>query len=124
MKWDYRYEGDPNLVYQEIQTILDSLEYELEYRIPESRTLVTQRRKVPQDIRHYEYSLVIEVTDWIEVTIAGGKYVYKRSSETAIAGKSMTEFHAVDRFPYSIQVKIFEPLETEFSHRGWIPKSL
>ncbi|NOZ75300.1 MAG: hypothetical protein GXO90_07970 [FCB group bacterium] len=123
MKRVYSYEGDPKVVFAQLQTVLDSLEYEVDYKIIESRTLVTKQRKVRKDVRRYDYSLVIEVTDWIEVTVTGGKYVYKRDSETAIAGKSMTEFHAVDRFPYSLQVKIFEPLEEEFGNYGWVKKS-
>lgn len=123
MKREYRYEGDPKIVYAQLQTVLDSLDYELEYKFVESRTLVTKQRQVRKDVRYYEYSLVVEVTDWIEVTVTGGKYIYKRDSETAIAGKSMTEFHAVDRFPYSLQIKIFEPLEEQFEQHGWMKKT-
>ncbi len=119
MKRDYAYTGNPRQVYEQIQDVLDTLGYSIEYRLPETLTLVTVKQKVKQDVRVYEYSLIITVRDWIDVTVTGGKYVYKRSSEKAIAGKSLTEFHTLDRLPYSIQENIFEPLEYQFKKYGW-----
>lgn len=116
---DYRYQGDPNQVFDEVQTALLEAGYTLEERFPESGTIITANRRVQKDVRKYEYRLVIEVTDYIHVTVSGGKYIYRRASESSIAGKEMVEFHAVDRFPYSIQQKIFRPLDRQFQQHGW-----
>jgi hypothetical protein len=115
----FSYEGDPMEVLMSCKEIIEGLNYEIEIYAPESRLLITVPQIVKKDIRRYNYAVILQVEDLIEIILSAQRFIFKRSSEVSIGGRELTESQTADRLPYSIQQKIFWPIEAAFEQAGY-----
>ncbi len=114
----FDYATTPEQAYLITKAMLDSMGYEIDWLVPESRLIITAPRKVAKDIRRYDYRLVVQVTDLLEVTIIARRHIFNRGSEWSLGGKAMTGIDPQDRIPYSLQQKIYFPLIDAFQAQG------
>ncbi len=101
------------------KAILDSLDYEVEWFTPEGRIVVTKPQDVRQDIRQYQYAVVIHIDDVIEIILIARRSIFKRGSEWSLGGKEQILHEEQDRIPYDLQQKIYFPILDAYKEIGW-----
>lgn len=115
----FHFEGEKKTALEETKDVLESLGYDVDVFAPESDFLVTKASQLKRDIRRFDYSLAVYITDMIQIHIIAEKYVFKRGSESSLGGgKEITEKQASDRLPYEIQQKVFWPIINGLKAKG------
>jgi hypothetical protein len=116
----FNFDGEKSPALKETKQILESLGYSVDVFAPESNFLVTKATQLKRDIRRYDYSLAVYITDMIQIHIIAEKYVFKRSSESSLGGgEDITEKQISDRLPYEIQQKVFGPIIKALDAKGF-----
>jgi len=112
------YQGSPREILEKSKQLLDSLDYEIDWYTPEGNILLTKPTNVKQDIRQYQYVVIVHVEDVVEIVLYAQRTIFKRSSEWSIGGKELTTLEEKDRIPYGLQQKIFFPILDEYEKIG------
>ena len=87
------------------------LDYEIDIYAPESNLLITKSRQMRSVFRRYDYVIYIQVGDKVNVHISANKSIFNRDSESSFSGEKMIIKQPAGLIPYSIQKKIFIPIE-------------
>jgi len=87
------------------------LDYEIDLYAPESNILTTKSRQMRSLLRRYDYVIYIQVGDKVNVHISANKNIFNRDSESSFSGEKIIINQPAGFMPYSLQKKIFIPIE-------------
>ena len=87
------------------------LDYEIDLYAPESNMLITKSRQMRSVFRRYDYVIYIQVGDKVNVHISANKNIFNRDSESSFSGEKIIINQPEGLMPYSLQKKIFIPIE-------------
>jgi len=87
------------------------LDYEIDIYAPESNMLITKSRQMRSLLRRYDYVIYIQVGDKVNVHISANKNIFNRDSESSFSGEKIIINQPEGLMPYSLQKKIFIPIE-------------
>ena len=87
------------------------LDYEIDLYAPESNILTTKSRQMRSLLRRYDYVIYIQVGDKVNVHISANKNIFNRDSESSFSGEKIIINQPEGLMPYSLQKKIFIPIE-------------
>lgn len=116
---EFNYHIHKQEVLLQCRDALKDLEYELEVFAPESHILITKTTRIKGTLRQYDYSIVIFVTDRIEMFLVVDKHIFKRGSESSFGGQNLFMKQVVDALPRTLQNKVFLPIMDLFDKTGF-----
>ena len=87
------------------------LDYDIDIYAPESNILITKSRKIRKVLRRYDYVIYIQVGDKVNVHISAERSIFNRGSESSFGGDEIIIKQPEGLMPYSLQKKIFIPIE-------------
>ena len=93
--------------------ILQDLDYEIDIYAPESFMLTTKSTRLRRVLRRFDYVIYLEVSDRIEVHISAERSIFNRGSESSVGGEGIILKQVETYMPYSLQKKIFEPINSK-----------
>ena len=117
----FEFDGTKEETLDTCKSIILGLDYDLDILAPETFLLVTVPKRLGRTLRHYDYSVVIYVTDRIQVYIAAERSIFKRGSELSIGGEGLVEKQREDTLPLVLQEKVFSPIFDQFLAQGFKP---
>ena len=113
MAWKYDYPGSKSETLDICKTTLEELGYSIDIYAPESQFLVTEARAARYFMRQYQYSVIIGVTDEVNIYLTASKDIFKRSSQVSLFGSTMLNSEAEDKLPKKLQDKIIFPINAQ-----------
>ena len=102
--------------------ILQDLEYEIDIYAPESFMLTTKSTRLRRVLRRFDYVIYLEVSDRIEVHISAERSIFNRGSESSVGGEGIILKQVETYMPYSLQKKIFEPINSKLLENNFEQK--
>ena len=102
--------------------ILQDLDFEIDIYAPESFMLTTKSTRLRRVLRRFDYVIYLEVSDRIEVHISAERSIFNRGSESSAGGKGIILKQVETYMPYSIQKKIFEPINSKLLENNFEQK--
>ena len=102
--------------------ILQDLDYEIDIYAPESFMLTTKSTRLRRVLRRFDYVIYLEVSDRIEVHISAERSIFNRGSESSIGGEGIILKQVETYMPYSLQKKIFEPINSKLLENNFEQK--
>ena len=102
--------------------ILQDLDYELDIYAPESFMLTTKSTRLRRVLRRFDYVIYLEVSDRIEVHISAERSIFNRGSESSVGGEGIILKQVETYMPYSLQKKIFEPINSKLLENNFEQK--
>ena len=102
--------------------ILQDLDYEIDIYAPESFMLTTKSTRLRRVLRRFDYVIYLEVSDRIEVHISAERSIFNRGSESSAGGEGIILKQVETHMPYSIQKKIFEPINSKLLENNFEQK--
>ena len=102
--------------------ILQDLDYEIDIYAPESFMLTTKSTRLRRVLRRIDYVIYLEVSDRIEVHISAERSIFNRGSESSIGGEGIILKQVETYMPYSLQKKIFEPINSKLLENNFEQK--
>ena len=106
----------------ECKNILLSLDYDIDIYSPESHFVTTKSMRVKQALRKFDYVIYLEVSDRIEVHISAERSIFNRGSESSAGGEGIILKQVETHMPYSLQKKIFEPINSKLLENNFEQK--
>ena len=102
--------------------ILQDLDYEIDIYAPESFILTTKSTRLRRVLRRFDYVIYLEVSDRIEVHISAERSIFNRGSESSVGGEGIILKQVETYMPYSLQKKIFEPINSKLLENNFEQK--
>ena len=102
--------------------ILQDLDYEIDIYAPESFMLTTKSTRLRRVLRRFDYVIYLEVSDRIEVHISAERSIFNRGSESSVGGEGIILKQVETYMPYSLQKKIFEPINSKLLENNFEQK--
>ena len=102
--------------------ILQDLDYEIDIYAPESFMLTTKSTRLRRVLRRFDYVIYLEVSDRIEVQISAERSIFNRGSESSVGGEGIILKQVETYMPYSLQKKIFEPINSKLLENNFEQK--
>ena len=102
--------------------ILQDLNYEIDIYAPESFMLTTKSTRLRRVLRRFDYVIYLEVSDRIEVHISAERSIFNRGSESSVGGEGIILKQVETYMPYSLQKKIFEPINSKLLENNFEQK--
>ena len=102
--------------------ILQDLDYEIDIYAPESFMLTTKSTRLRRVLRRFDYVIYLEVSDRIEVHISAERSIFNRGSESSVWGEGIILKKVETYMPYSLQKKIFEPINSKLLENNFEQK--
>ena len=102
--------------------ILQDLDYEIDIYAPESFMLTTKSTRLRRVLRRFDYVIYLEVSDRIEVHISAQRSIFNRGSESSVGGEGIILKQVETYMPYSLQKKIFEPINSKLLENNFEQK--
>ena len=102
--------------------ILQDLDYEIDIYAPESFILTTKSTRLRRVLRRFDYVIYLEVSDRIEVHISAERSIFNRGSESSVGGEGIILKQVEPYMPYSLQKKIFEPINSKLLENNFEQK--
>ena len=102
--------------------ILQDLDYEIDIYAPESFMLTTKSTRLRRVLRRFDYVIYLEVSDRIEVHISAQRSIFNRGSESSAGGEGIILKQVETYMPYSLQKKIFEPINSKLLENNFEQK--
>ena len=102
--------------------ILQDLDYEIDIYAPESFMLTTKSTRLRRVLRRFDYVIYLEVSDRIEVHISAERSIFNRGSESSVGGEGIILKKVETYMPYSLQKKIFEPINSKLLENNFEQK--
>ena len=102
--------------------ILQDLDYEIDIYAPESFMLTTKSTRLRRVLRRFDYVIYLEVSDRIEVHISAERSIFNRGSESSVGGVGIILKQVETYMPYSLQKKIFEPINSKLLENNFEQK--
>ena len=102
--------------------ILQDLDYEIDIYAPESFMLTTKSTRLRRVLRRIDYVIYLEVSDRIEVHISAERSIFNRGSESSVGGEGIILKQVETYMPYSLQKKIFEPINSKLLENNFEQK--
>lgn len=104
----------------DIQNILESLDYEIDYFDKTDKTFTTKTKIVNRFLRPISYTLFVSSNDRITITIDSEVQIFKRASNISF-GNSQKQVikNSSNNLNVDIQKKIFNPIVKKMKEKGY-----
>ena len=104
----------------DIQNILESLDYEIDYFDKTDKTFTTKTKIVSRFLRPISYTLFVSSNDRITITIDSEVQIFKRASNISFGNKQKQVIkNSSNNLNVDIQKKIFNPIIKKMNKKGY-----